>query len=154
MHKYKLYNVHKLKKFLLNDFIHPNIKKRLKIHIEGSLINFYIDDQIVYCLYDTWDFPFYFKHIYEEGNTDDYYDRYGFVNEIYTYMNYKHHVTSDNTKIVNRILALLDRRTGKRTLQKYIQDGDYFKTVVIDHNKKLQKIYEVSFDAHNITGYK
>ena len=56
---------------------------------------------------------------------------------------------SENKDAFIRFLTLLDRRTGKRTLKKYLDDGDFVAAVKADQ-KELVKVYKIRFLEDNI----
>lgn len=50
----------------------------------------------------------------------------------------------------NRLFVLLDKRTGKRTLRKYRDNGDFLESVRTG-NLPLEKLYKIRFKEANIS---
>ena len=65
-------------------------------------------------------------------------------NSIRKYIDQKHELTRYIDDKYMRLLTLLDKRNGKRTITSLV--NDYYKC----ENEQLKKIYEIRFDAENI----
>lgn len=65
------------------------------------------------------------------------------------YIIMKHEESAKNNDIYFRVLTLLDRRTGKRTLKKFIENGDFYNAISLKLYD-LVKIYKFRFELENI----
>lgn len=80
-------------------------------------------------------------------NENHYFDTEHFFNALREYLNNKHEETRFDKDEYMRLFTLLDKRTGKRTLKRLIEDYNNCSI------KELKRIYEIRFKEENINLY-
>lgn len=100
------------------------------------------DKEIVLRTYQNVD---YLKEHYKDKYDEKlHYDTYHFFNAFIEYIGMKHEVARTINNYYIRLFTLLDKRTGKRTLEN-IKEG-YYECKV----KELRRIYEIRFNEEHI----
>ena len=128
----------RIKKDLFN--IMPEFLKR-NIEIIPNIIIRYNGEVIL----DTADdglYPFYVYGIF--------YYRYELADKFDDYIQLNHNKSAEDDDIYMRLFTLLDKRTGKRTLRKYRDNGDFLKSIE-SGNYTLEKLYRIRFENANIS---
>ena len=70
----------------------------------------------------TYEYRDFLEHYYKWPK-DRKYDTDRFFRELREYYNLKHEISSKSDNIYFKMFSLLDKRTGKRTLKRYIEEG-------------------------------
>ncbi len=142
---------HQFKKFLLNDFIHPDLVKDMKIKVNPARMEiFYKGELILNFETDDWGMHYYKPEKYADNTAATPLDFDQFRRHFKKYYQQKHQESAKDKDYYFRILTLLDRRTGKRTLQKFVNEGDFFEIVVMNRDFRLEKLYKIRFDVAGI----
>ena len=146
----KVKGPHQLKKFLLKEFIHPDLVKDMTVTINPAKIEFFYKGELILVFisdyYIWWKDP----DKYKENTPDTPLDLDKFMKAFKRYYQQKHQDSAESKDYYFRILSLLDKRTGKRTLKKFLDNGDFFEIVVMNRDFRLEKLYKIRFDIAGI----
>ena len=144
----KTKNAKELKKFFLNDFIHPDIVKDLEIKNKPSKMEFFYKGELLLQFLSSYDTIFSGNN--NIGIDSKYLDLDELLQQFKAYYQMKHEKSAKVDNYYFRILALLDKRTGKRILQSYIDNGDFFGVVVMNRDFLMEKLYRIRFELAGI----
>ena len=145
----KVKDPHQLKKFLLKEFIHPDLVKDMKIKVNPAKMEFFYKGEII--LTFVSDYFIWWKNPdkYKENIPSIPLDLDKLMKNFKRYYQQKHQQSAEDKDYYFRILALLDKRTGKRTLQKFLNNGDFFEVVVMNRDFRLEKLYKIMCSSIN-----
>ena len=88
-------------------------------------------------------------YITKSGNVA-HFDPREFLTAFKSYMETKNEISAkDKTNEYWRIFALLDKRTGERTLRKYRDEGDFLECAT-SGNQELENIYRIRFSISDV----
>lgn len=146
----KVKNAHQLKKFMLNNFIHPDLVKDMKIKVNPAKMEFFYKGELVLTFISDYYLWYSNPNKYADNTPSTPLDLDQFLRHFKAYYQQKHQDSAKDKDYYFRILSLLDKRTGKRTLKKFLENGDFFEIVVMNRDFRLEKLYKIRFDIAGI----